>query len=284
MDSMIDVKFNDMRPFIEEGKIVDVGCSTGSLIQCLAKAFPESDIIGIEAVRRFYEYCKMQDYANPFVFFYRRNVTDQNFQENSMNTFIYSSVLHEVYSYIGESTLHTVLKNTYAQLALGGRIIIRDVVGPDNPKQEVYMHLNAEDGKSEGEIGELSTYAKFFHFVKDFKPRKIDFQEEGITAKKYIVLSMQDAYEYISKMTYIDNWESEMHEEFGFYSFDRWTKELKNIGFSIVEGSKPFTNQWIVENKYRSRVSLFRKDGEVLIPIGFPATNMVLVGEKGAGV
>ena len=63
MDVMVDVKFSDIKPFVVDGKIVDVGCSTGSLIQLLAKAFPESDIIGIEAVRRFYEYCKMQEYA-----------------------------------------------------------------------------------------------------------------------------------------------------------------------------------------------------------------------------
>jgi SAM-dependent methyltransferase len=134
MDAMIDIKFKDIEPFVVEGKIVDVGCSTGSLIQCLAKRFFESDIIGIEAVRRFYEYCKIQEYANPFVFFYRRNVTDQNFKENTIDTFIYSSVLHEVYSYIGESALIDVLHKTYLQLSSGGRIVIRDVVGPNTRK------------------------------------------------------------------------------------------------------------------------------------------------------
>src|SRR3989344_294289 len=84
MDNVASIKFQDIKPFILEGKIVDVGCSTGSLIQLIAKEFKESDIVGIEAVRKFYEYAKMQEYENPFVFFYRRNLTDQNFKDNSI--------------------------------------------------------------------------------------------------------------------------------------------------------------------------------------------------------
>ena len=67
----------DIKPYVKEGKIVDMGCGTGSLIRLLSKDFKESDIIGIEATRKFYEFCKMQEYKNPFVFFYRRNILDQ---------------------------------------------------------------------------------------------------------------------------------------------------------------------------------------------------------------
>jgi SAM-dependent methyltransferase len=280
MDAMIDVKFKDIQPFVVEGKIVDVGCSTGSLIQRLAATFRESDIIGIEAVRRFYEYCTSQDYGDAFVFFYRRNVTDQNFKEGTVNTFIYSSVLHEVYSYIGEAALHAVLRNTWTQLDYGGRIIIRDVVGPENPDDEVFMELNAANGASEGDITALSTHTKFFRFAADFKPRKISFRTEKIGGTDYVVLSLRDAYEYISKMNYADNWESEMHETFGFYSFSRWIEEFTAAGFSIVEGSRPFQNPYIIEKSYRGNVALFKKEGNALAPVDFPPTNMILVGEK----
>ena len=91
MDQNISFKFNDIKPFVVQGKIVDAGCGTGALIWQLSKYFEESDIIGIEATRNFYEYCKLQQYPNPFVYFYRRNIIDQNFKENTINTFIYSS-------------------------------------------------------------------------------------------------------------------------------------------------------------------------------------------------
>lgn len=280
MSKNVEFKLNDIKPFVAEGKIVDAGCGTGALIKLLAKDFPESDIIGIEATRKFYEFCRMQDYEDAFVFFYRRNILAQNFKENTINTFIYSSVLHEIYSYIGKPALKKLLKNTYKQLVYGGRIIIRDVVGPENPNNVVYMELNKKDGKAKGNISELSTYSKFFRFVKDFKPRKIRFKEIKIDNKRVIKLRLVDAYEYISKMNYTDNWESEVHEEFGFYSFSKWKKELKKAGFNIVDGSRQFQSSYIIENMYNGKVKLYSLKGKKFIEENFPATNMILAGGK----
>jgi len=280
MDNAIEFKFKDIKPFIIEGKIVDVGCGTGALVNLLAKKFQESDIIGVEATRKFYEYCKLQDYPNPFVYFYRRNILNQNFKEDSINSFVYSSILHEIYSYIGVAALRKALRNTFTQLAPKGRIIIRDVVGPNQKKKKVYMKLNEKDGKEKGKIDQLSTYSKFFRFTKDFKPRKIKFKKKKIDGHNFVLLNLQDAYEYFSKMSYTDNWESEMREEFGFWNFSEWCKELKQIGFKKVEGSRSFSNPHIVERKYKGKVSLFEKKGNKLINFDYPPTNMILVGEK----
>ncbi len=280
MDNIINIKFEDIRPFVVEGKVVDVGCSTGSLVRLLSKEFNESDVIGVEATRRFYEFCRSQEYPNPNVFFYRRNITDQNFKENSINTFIYSSILHEIYSYINEEVLHAVLKNSFSQLAPGGHVIIRDVVGPEDPDKEVYMWLREDDGGLEGDPHTLSTYAKFFRFTKDFLPRKISYREEIIDEKKYICLRLQDAYEFMSKKNYTDNWDSEMHEEFGFYSFSKWQSLLRDIGYDIAQGSRTFLNPYILEHSYKDVVALFVRHGETLRPEPYPPTNMVLVGEK----
>ncbi|MFH1248630.1 MAG: methyltransferase domain-containing protein [archaeon] len=280
MDKNIEFKFADIRQFIKEGKIVDAGCGTGALINLLAKEFKESDIIGIEATRKFYEFCRMQDYPSPLVFFYRRNIIDQNFKNNTINTFVYSSVLHEIYSYIGKNALINVLKNTYNQIAPDGNMIIRDVVGPENPDKIVYMELNNKDGKDNGQIGELSTYARFFIFAREFMPRKIKFKEEIINSKKLIRIRLQDAYEYMSKMSYIDNWQSEMHEEFGFWSFSRWKKELEKIGFKISAGSKKFKSEYIIKNMYIGKVKLHTKENGKLVNEEYPPTNMVLAAEK----
>lgn len=280
MDNIINIKFEDIEPFIVQGKIVDVGCSTGSLVRLLAREFQESDIIGIEATRKFYEFCKSQEYPSPYVFFYRRNITDQNFKPHSINTFIYSSILHEVYSYIGESALLKVLTDALDQLEVGGRVVIRDVVGPENPDMEIYMELNDTDGTREGMVSKLSTYAIFFRFVQDFLPRKISFTEEVVGDKTLIKLRLQDAYEFMSKKNYTDNWQSEMHEEFGFYSFSQWQETLKGMGYHIVSGSRSFKNQYIIDHGYKGKVSLYVKQNGALVPAEYPDTNMILVGEK----
>lgn len=280
MDNIINIKFDDIKPFVVQGKIVDVGCSTGSLVRLLAKEFHESDIIGVEATRKFYEFCKSQEYPSPYVFFYRRNILDQNFQPHSINTFIYSSILHEVYSYIGEPALLKTLSDALEQLEVGGRIVIRDVVGPENPDKEVYMELNDTDGAREGKISELSTRAKFLRFVQDFLPRKVAFTEEVVGDKSLIKLRLQDAYEFMSKKNYTDNWQSEMHEEFGFYSFSKWQEVLKAIGYHIVSGSRAFKNPYIIDHSYKDKVTLYTYQNGVLVLEEYPDTNMILVGEK----
>jgi SAM-dependent methyltransferase len=280
MDQNIEFKFNDIKPFVVQGKIVDAGCGTGALVWLLSKNFEESDVIGIEATRNFYEYCKLQKYPNPFVYFYRKNILNQNFKDNTINTLIYSSVLHEIYSYINKAALLTVLKNTFKQLTLGGRIIIRDVVGPENGNSKVLLELNATDGKNKGDVKTLSTYAKFHKFVEDFIPRKIKFKELKINDKELIELKLRDAYEFMSKMNYTDNWQSEMHEEFGFWSFSDWKINLKKIGFDIVEGSHPFKSEYIIEKMYKGKVKLYKKEGKELIVQKYPHTNMILAAEK----
>ncbi len=280
MDNAIEFKFRDIEPFVVQGKIVDAGCGTGALVFKLSEKFTESDVIGIEATRKFYEFCKLQNYPNPFVYFYRRNILDQNFKENTINTFIYSSVLHEIYSYTGKKAFYKLLKNTFKQLTPGGNIIIRDVIGPENGKEKILLELNEKDGKSEGKIQELSTYTKFFRFVKDFKPRRIKFKKINFGGKKLIEISLRDSYEYISKMSYTDNWMSEMHEEFGFWSFSDWVKELKKIGFEVLKGSQTFSNPYIIDNYYKRRATIYKKEGSKLVERQYPPTNVILAAEK----
>lgn len=81
-------------------------------------------------------------------------------------------------------------------------------------------------------------------------------------------------------MTYVDNWKSELHEEFGFYSYSQWTRLLEKIGFHIVSGSRAFSNEYIVKQKYEPRAKLYAMHGSSLLPFDYPPTNMILVGEK----
>jgi acetate kinase len=69
-----------------------------------------------------------------------------------------------------------------------------------------------------------------------------------------------------------------MHEEFGFWSFSKWKKELEKAGFRVVDGSKEFQNRYIIENMYKEKVKLYKN--KKLAEEDYPATNMILVGEK----
>jgi hypothetical protein len=84
----------------------------------------------------------------------------------------------------------------------------------------------------------------------------------------------------MSRKDYTDNWESEMHETFCFWDFEEWKLNLERVGFSISERSNAYTNNWIVNNRLKGKVVLFKEHSSALERIDFPVTNMIMLAIK----
>ncbi len=93
-----------------------------------------------------------------------------------------------------------------------------------------------------------------------------------------IRLTLRAAMEFVAKRVYTDNWASEMHEEFCFWDFARWTNELTAAGFAVLPGSAATVSAWRVRNHFAPHVQLLTEDDSM--PLPFPVTNMILAGEK----
>lgn len=307
---IVAVKYNDIRQAIVPGKIVDEGCADGALLVRVAQEFPDSDLIGIEITGEFMARCRERQragqFGDTFVHFHQRNILEPIFEEASIDTVICNSTVHELWSYgDGERTVHDYLQRKFAQTRPGGRLIIRDVVGPEDQQQEVYLRLEHRDGSNDniytrfddGEalakhLAQLSTYARFKRFARDFlngggEARAFPYREVVVHGDRCAVLSLRHAAEFMSKMDYVDNWESEMQEEFAFWSFSQWKAALSGAGFQVLEnpnapeqGSRVYTSDWIVQNRWQGRVALYRKSYARLESFPYPPTNIVLVGEK----
>lgn len=313
---IIALKYADIHAAILPGKIVDEGCGDGALLVPIARDFPDSDLIGIEITGEFLararERQRAGEFGDAFVHFHQRNITQPLFQDGSIDTTICNSTVHELWSYGQQAeTVHAYLALKYRQARTGGRLIIRDVVGPADKEQEVLLWLNDADGSNEAifahfdepaalqlHLSRLSTYARFRRFARDFLAEMradgrremgtaIAYQEELIGGRRYAVLSLRDAAEFMSKKDYVNNWESELNEEFAFWDFGEWKGALRAAGFRVVEdpndperGSRVYTNPWIVQNRWEGKVALFRRRHDGLQPLPFPPTNIVLVGEK----
>jgi SAM-dependent methyltransferase len=310
---VLDVKFNDIKSAIKEGKIVDEGCADGALMVKLAQTFPDSDIIGIditgEFVSRVEERQRAGDFGNSFVHVYQRNILEPIFSENTIDSVICNSTLHEVWSYgDGAPSVRAYLKQKFTQLKPGGRLVIRDVVGPPQKDQTVFMKLNTTDGINaaiddreiwkETPTKALSTQARFFRFADEFLRDMRDSGKRGENTKlvftvvnrdgsTFIKLPLASAIEFLSRKDYHENWVSEMNEEFTFWDFEEWQQELTAASFSIAHDSaKPsafshtYRNEWIIKNRYEPSASLWIEEGGALVTYPFPVTTMVLVGEK----
>ena len=303
MDDIAEMKYQDTAAFIQPGRIGDIGCAVGSWIKlaCKDPRFRESDFYGIEVSRYLYELCQQRkingEFANPFVFFSKKNaVTGLAFDRSSMNTIHTSSLTHEIESYGSRADLLQFIRNRHEELVHGGVWINRDVVAPYNKEEEILMQLNDTDGSNEDPhkafedkaslsayLQQLSTYARFLRFSKDFRQHEgyqLLYTETIIDQKKYIRLSLRNAAEFLSRKDYTDNWMSEMHETFCFWDFNEWKEQMEMAGFMIHPSSVAFTNDWIVENRWKGKAELFTmKDGKPA-PTAYPVTTMFLIGVK----
>lgn len=303
MDEITEMKYNDTAKFIRPGRIGDIGCAVGSWIKlaCIDERLRESDFYGIEVSRHLFDICQQRkhngEFLNPFVFFSQKNaVTGLVFEPQSMNTIFTSSLTHEIESYGSREDLLKFIKNRYEELVPGGVWINRDVVGPENKEDLVYMKLNREDGRNEDyekEITDrielskylsgLSTYGRFLRFVKDFRKKEgytLKYEVKDTEKGNLMYLSLRDATEFITKKDYIDNWMSEMHETFAFWSFSEWQDEVQKAGFEVSAESIAFANPWIIEHRFKNKVELFKMGEGKLESIGYPVTNMFLIAEK----
>jgi hypothetical protein len=304
-DNGAERKYELIKDFVVPGRIVDIGCCTGSLLQQLTRndRFRESDFYGVELARPLFQEClhrkEQGAFANDNVFFYHRNAAaGPIFPPHSINTFTTFALTHELESYQGRAALERFLGLIYDQLALGGRWINVDVVGPNDPETTIYLLLNRDDGRNDDYAVEfdnrerdecrkylegLSTFGRFLRFRHDFRRQegfRLESEEETIAGKTYFRLRLRDACEFLSKKDYIDNWQSEMHETFCYWNFADWRKAVERAGFAVLPESYAYANPWIIDNRYRGKAEIFRKTDDLLEPMAYPVTNMVLIAEK----
>lgn len=303
MDEIAELKYRETRPYIRPGRIGDIGCAVGTWIKlaCAEPRFRESDFFGIEVARQLYRICLQRkengEFDNPYVFFAQKNaVTEVCFDPGSMNTVHTSSLTHEILSYGDPDDLGQFIRNRFEELAPGGVWINRDVVGPENGEQRVWMKLREDDGRNEDweqeisgrdKLGEylagLSTSTRFLRFARDFRAAEkepYEWAEEEIGGERYIVLSLRNAMEFIMTKDYTGNWQSEMHERFCFWSFHDWKWELEAAGFTINPDSAAYTNTWLVDNRFRGNADLFLKTPEGMEPLPYPDTHLLMIAEK----
>ncbi len=76
---------------------------------------------------------------------------------------------------------------------------------------------------------------------------------------------------------YTDNWYSEMHETFCFWSFNDWKQELEKCGFRIKPESKDYQNPWIAQNRWDNLIEVFDLN---MNKLPNTPTNMLIVAEK----
>jgi SAM-dependent methyltransferase len=263
MDASLQQKLTELARWVKPGCIVDKGCGTGRLMVELSRLFPDSKLVGVDLSREFLRRCDENTYATQDVELVAGNVVERSVPAGSATSVVYSSVMHEVYSYSGYRVeeIFRALSNTHEELAPGGHVLIRDGVSP--PQARWRLELLTPEVR-----------ATFERFVREFKHGQgVGFER---VSESVVRLSAHDANEFLCKKDYLKNWHIEVHEEYGVLTLEGWRAALHDAGFEPLYLAQT-VNPWIVEHRYQGQVRL-RDDAGAELP--WPATNAVIIGRK----
>ncbi|GAA1616179.1 class I SAM-dependent methyltransferase [Actinoplanes couchii] len=290
-------KWTAVRRHVRPGRIVDIGCGAGSLLE-LADREPglhESDLIGVEVARHLYQEClhkKAQGvFHNANVYFYQRNVLGGAiFADRSVDTTLTFALTHEIWSYGSRrESLLQFARRIFDHTAPGGVWINSDVCGPDDRGRQVLIWLADDDGDNPAQprhdladldaeavreyVSGLSTRARLDQFAVDFAfPFTFEAPEQGM-----VRIELGPAMDFLTRKDYVDNWLSETKEQFCGLSFAEWAELLAEVGFELDPASAPIRNDWVIDNRIAPVADLMDLDGQ---PLDWPTTHLLAVARR----
>jgi SAM-dependent methyltransferase len=290
-------KWAAVRQYVQPGRIVDIGCGAGSVLELADRepALHESDLIGVELARHLYQECLHKKdqgvFRNANVYFYQRNVLGGAiFADRSVDTTLTFALTHEIWSYgKRRDAVLRFARRIFDHTAPGGVWINSDVCGPDDLHRPVLLRLTRDDGANPSAartdladlppaevktyVESLSTRARLDQFAVDFA---FPFAYEPVDDET-VRLDQSSAMDFLTRKDYADNWLSETQEQFCALSFADWTALLTDAGFEVDPASAPVRNDWVIDNRIAPVASLSDLGGN---PLPWPATHLLTVARR----
>lgn len=202
--------------------IIDIGPGGGALMDLLSERFTEANVLGadiatneVEALlKKKHKYNKTWNVikADAVNIDQYKTEIEKYFKDEPVETFIYSSVIHHIYTFneidggcFKHESIGLALKNAFSLLKPGGRIIIRD--GIMSEPEDQYRIIKFKIPK---EIEILDSYCD------KFKGREVSYEKLSEDSVKMLI---NDAMEFLYTYTWgPDSFNHEVKEQFGYFT------------------------------------------------------------------
>lgn len=258
-------------PFVKTGRILDVGAGGGELSASLA-ALPGNSVVALDGSPVAAERLRSLPGIEVAECFAQDALTV--FGENSFDTIICSSILHEVYSYgVGDGVcdlpgLHRVLADFRKLLKPAGRLLIRDGVLPENWEMPVRMEFSDNFPQVCEDLRAYEQLAPFWgHGL-----RKVFLKVSG---KDVLSGNLESAMEFLYTWTWGRNSLSrEAHELYGIFTPKDYASLLSELGFQVSH------SEAYIQPGYVEHLKTVRILSETGVALAFPLSNQIVVAER----
>ncbi|MEK0316892.1 class I SAM-dependent methyltransferase [Cohnella sp. 56] len=232
MNSTADYK-KVILDYVVGTRVLDIGPGGGVLLDLLEEKLPHARAIGIDISANVIEALKRKKQLESRSWEVLQGdalALKDDVEPGSVDTVIFSSILHELYSYIpyegrrfNRATIAAALRSAFDVLAVGGRIIIRDGIMTEPDERRIIRFLQP-DGMSC-----LDRYSR------DFKGRAIVYER---LSDDTVALPVNDAMEFLYTYTWGEEaYVHEVQEQFGYFTpgeYERFIRDTLGDGAEIV--------------------------------------------------
>lgn len=179
-------------------RVLDIGPGGGVLLDLIEQEKPEVEAIGIDISANVIEALERKKQRESHRWHVMKGDAaqlDQYVEPGTVDTVIFSSILHELYSYIerhgrrfNTDTVAAALQSAFQVLSPGGRILIRDGIMSEPESQKRRIRFIEPDG-----LSRLERYAT------DFKGRGISYER---LSDDEVIMPINDAMEFLYTYTW----------------------------------------------------------------------------------
>ncbi|OXM85568.1 class I SAM-dependent methyltransferase [Paenibacillus rigui] len=221
--------------YVVGDQVVDIGPGGGVLLDLMEERLPDKHAIGIDISQNVIEALERKKQLEQRRWTVLKGDALQlktYVEAGRIGTVIFSSILHELYSYIeyegsrfNHKTVAAALRSAFDVLSSGGRIIIRDGIMSEPAEQRRRIRFKEPDG-----MAWLERYAQ------DFAGRRIQFERLG---PNEAMLPINDAMEFLFTYTWGEQaYVHEVQEQFGYFTpteFHSFIQETLGADAQIIE-------------------------------------------------
>ncbi|GIP22754.1 class I SAM-dependent methyltransferase [Paenibacillus sp. J22TS3] len=261
--------------YITGDRVLDIGPGGGVMLDLIEQELPQVQAVGIDISTNVIETLER-----------KKELEGHNWQvmkgdalnlsgyveSGQVDSIIFSSILHELYSYIeyegrrfNHATVAAALQSAFEVLPLGGRIIIRDGIMTEPLELMRRIRFLEEDG-----LQWLQRYQK------DFRGRQIRFELIG---DMEVLMPVNDAMEFLYTYTWGEEaYVHEVQEQFGYFTPSAYADFIRcTLGSRahIIE-SRHFLQEGYTE-ALQGRILFMDEHGQ---PASLPDSTCLIVIEK----